>query len=82
MRALSPADLQGLVEGVTKSVWVRKRRVELVSQDVRRKGSANSGGDQVDVLLEVGAREGGWSAMADVGGLKRCVAERVAPRFG
>ncbi|GAA5991943.1 hypothetical protein JCM10908_002281 [Rhodotorula pacifica] len=73
MRALIPTDLQSLVEGVTKSVWVRKRRVDVVSVDVEHRDEPPVEQDKVDLILEVEERESGWRAMADVGGLKRCL---------
>jgi signal transduction histidine kinase len=70
MRALTPTDLHSLVEGVTKSVWVRKRRVDVVTADVDHYHARNAQ-DKVDLILEVEERDTGWRAMADVGGLKR-----------
>ncbi|GAA5870966.1 hypothetical protein JCM3774_003491 [Rhodotorula dairenensis] len=72
MRALIPTDLQSLIEGVTKSVWVRKRRVDVVSASVDG-GQALHEQEDVDLILEVEERDTGWRAMADVGGLKRCL---------
>lgn len=72
LRAVVATDLHSLVEGVTKSVWVRKRRVELVSNDVEQ-GDHRKRDEQVDLILDVADRPSGWRAMADVGGLKRYV---------
>ncbi|BGP31509.1 hypothetical protein JCM10296v2_003274 [Rhodotorula toruloides] len=72
-RALVQTDLAALVEGVAKSTWVRKQRVDLVSEDLTKGEpdgkSAEKG--QVDLLLEVEERRNGWQALVDVGGLKR-----------
>lgn len=72
-RALVQTDLAALVEGVAKSTWVRKQRVDLVSEDLAKGEpdgkSAEKG--QVDLLLEVKERSSGWRALVDVGGLKR-----------
>ncbi|BGO91032.1 hypothetical protein NBRC10512_000161 [Rhodotorula toruloides] len=71
--ALVQTDLAALVEGVAKSTWVRKQRVDLVSEDLAKGEpdgkSAEKG--QVDLLLEVKERSSGWRALVDVGGLKR-----------
>ncbi|GAA6057133.1 hypothetical protein NBRC10513_004371 [Rhodotorula toruloides] len=72
-RALVQTDLAALVEGVAKSTWVRKQRVDLVSEDLA-KGEPDGKSDekgQVDLLLEVEERRNGWQALVDVGGLKR-----------
>ncbi|BGP24117.1 sensor histidine kinase/response regulator [Rhodotorula toruloides] len=72
-RALVQTDLSALVEGVAKSTWVRKQRVDLVSGDLSRsqQSTETAEKDQVDLLLEVEERKNGWLALIDVGGLKR-----------
>lgn len=78
-RAFVQTDLCSLIEGVVKSTWVRKQRVDSVSTDLSkphlRSGLAttDAADGQVDLVLEIEERKGGWSGFADVGGLKRCV---------
>ncbi|KAM0790161.1 hypothetical protein ACM66B_005480 [Microbotryomycetes sp. NB124-2] len=66
-------DLALLAEDVIKATWVRKRRSDIVANDVSNetasKTSMNAPG--VDVVLEVEQREQGWLAWVDTGGLKR-----------
>lgn len=71
-RAFAVSDLDSLVEGVTKSTWVRKQRVDAVTADLSRAGGAVGSEKKVDLVLEVEERRGSWKAMVDVGGLKRC----------
>ncbi|BGP39437.1 hypothetical protein JCM10450v2_003390 [Rhodotorula kratochvilovae] len=77
-RAFAQSALDALVEGVTKSTWVRKQRVDAVTADL---GKAADGAEpregKVDLLLEVEERRGGWRAMIDVGGLKRVLLNLV-----
>ncbi|GAA5863031.1 hypothetical protein JCM1840_002443 [Sporobolomyces johnsonii] len=75
-RSLSYADLALLVEGVAKSTWIRKQRVDLVSADLGGvRGDALAAGEvrkaTVDLVLEVEERREGWGVMVDVGGMKR-----------
>lgn len=81
-RSLARHDLETLAEDVSKAVWVRKKRVDLVSADANASNSRGGGGrrgscDQqqqqgkVDVVLEVMEREGGWGVWVDAGGMKR-----------
>jgi len=84
-RSLARHDLETLAEDVSKAVWVRKKRVDLVSADAnasnaqsgkRRKSSTTSEmlPGKVDVVLEVqerGEGEGGWGVWVDAGGMKR-----------
>ncbi|GAA5903808.1 hypothetical protein JCM5296_003931 [Sporobolomyces johnsonii] len=75
-RSLSYADLALLVEGVAKSTWIRKQRVDLVSVDLGGvRGDALAAGEvrkaTVDLVLEVEERREGWGVMVDVGGMKR-----------
>ncbi|GAA5946131.1 hypothetical protein JCM3765_000128 [Sporobolomyces pararoseus] len=70
-RSLARHDLESLAEDVTKAVWVRKKRVDLVSADAAMangKPSDNPKGN-VDVILEVEERE--WGCWVDAGGMKR-----------
>lgn len=70
-RSLARHDLESLAEDVTKAVWVRKKRVDLVSADAAMangKPSDNPKGN-VDVILEVEERD--WGCWVDAGGMKR-----------
>ncbi|GAA6026286.1 hypothetical protein JCM11491_006615 [Sporobolomyces phaffii] len=70
-RSLARHDLESLCEDVTKAVWVRKKRVDLVSADAavaNRKPSDHPKGS-VDVILEVQERD--WGCWVDAGGMKR-----------
>ncbi|GAA5994661.1 hybrid sensor histidine kinase/response regulator [Rhodotorula paludigena] len=82
-RAFVQTDLCSLIEGVVKSTWVRKQRVDSVSTDLSkphlRSGLAttDAADGQVDLVLEIEERKGGWSGFADVGGLKRVLLNLV-----
>lgn len=69
-RSLTQTDLSALIEGVLKSTWVKKRRVDLASVDL---GAAPHSDDKgkVDLILEVEGKEDGWEVMTDIGGMKR-----------
>lgn len=56
-------DLEKLLEDVVLATWVRKRRVDLVTDQEKPV--------KVDVILAIEERMTGWIAMIDVGGLKR-----------
>ncbi|GAA5926102.1 hypothetical protein JCM3775_005204 [Rhodotorula graminis] len=73
-RAFVVSDLGALVEGVTKSTWVRKQRVDAVTADLAK---LVEGEKKVDLVLELEERAGGWQAMIDVGGLKRVLLNLV-----
>ncbi|KAM0753373.1 hypothetical protein T439DRAFT_379064 [Meredithblackwellia eburnea MCA 4105] len=73
-RSLTPADLDRIAEDVAKSVWIRKRRVDLASVDTqggKPLPSPRGTAPGVDVILEVEERAEGWCTMVDVGGMKR-----------
>lgn len=73
-RAFVVSALDQLVEGVTKSTWVRKQRVDAVTADLAK---VDEGDKKVDLVLELEDRAGGWQAMIDVGGLKRVLLNLV-----
>lgn len=94
-RSLARHDLETLAEDVSKAVWVRKKRVDLVSADAnasnaqsgkRRKSSTTSEmlPGKVDVVLEVqkrGEGEGDWGVWVDAGGMKRVLLNILGVRF-
>lgn len=66
-------DLEQLAEDVVRATWVRKRRIDLVSEEVGRPPSGlRSLSGTVEVILEVMVRDD-WKARIDVGGMKRFV---------
>ncbi|GAA5933802.1 hybrid sensor histidine kinase/response regulator [Sporobolomyces koalae] len=72
-RSLARNNLETLAEDVSKAVWVRKKRVDLVSADAAGSNgkSIDETGAKVDVVLEVQERKGGWGVWVDAGGMKR-----------
>ncbi|GAA6058264.1 hypothetical protein JCM3770_004330 [Rhodotorula araucariae] len=76
-RAFTQCALDALVEGVTKSTWVRKQRVDAVTADLAKPLDEAGREGAVDLLLEIEERKGGWKAMIDVGGLKRVLLNLV-----
>ncbi|GAA5841100.1 hypothetical protein JCM11251_008018 [Rhodosporidiobolus azoricus] len=78
-RAAVTADLEGIVDGILKSAWVRKQRTSLVERDVGKPSREDAAADssKVSLVLEVEARKGGWGVMVDVGGLKRVLLNLV-----
>ncbi|GAA5977708.1 hypothetical protein JCM11641_001384 [Rhodosporidiobolus odoratus] len=68
-RALVPADLAGIVESVTKSVWIRKHRSDLVHTDADKPEDPEA--QDLKLVLEVDERKGDWGVLIDVGGIKR-----------
>lgn len=74
-RAVSPANLEQLLEDVSKATWVRKKRTDLVSADVATpNGFAQKPRTpipQVDLILEVEKRAAGWTGLFDLGATKR-----------
>ncbi|GAA5886580.1 hypothetical protein JCM16303_006618 [Sporobolomyces ruberrimus] len=70
-RSLARHDLESLAEDVTKAVWVRKKRVDLVSADaaLANKKPSDNPKTNVDVILEV--QERAWGCWVDAGGMKR-----------
>ncbi|GAA6039138.1 hypothetical protein JCM8097_005344 [Rhodosporidiobolus ruineniae] len=78
-RALVPADLESLAEGVMRSTWVRKQRSDLVTADVRHAVQADP--TKVKLVLEVEERKGGWGVLVDVGGLKRILLNLTGNAF-
>ncbi|GAA5906724.1 hypothetical protein JCM6882_003285 [Rhodosporidiobolus microsporus] len=73
-RAAVPADLESLVEGITKSTWIKRQRSALVEKDVMNPVEETS---RVSLVLEVEERKGGWGVLVDVGGLKRVLLNLV-----
>lgn len=69
-RNLTQIDLSALIEGVLKTTWDRKRRLDSATADL---GSARQVERQgkVDLILEVEGKEDGWEVMTDIGGMKR-----------
>lgn len=81
---LATSDLARLAEDVTKAVYVRKRRTDLVSVDTSwtsTNGKPRTPGTKVDVILEVTERAGGWNCWMDPGEQQESVAPFVAWRY-
>ncbi|ORY74544.1 hypothetical protein BCR35DRAFT_306686 [Leucosporidium creatinivorum] len=75
-RAVTPTNLEQLLEDVSKATWVRKKRTDLVTADVGtpKDGSAQqprTPSPQVDLILEVENRAAGWTGLFDLGATKR-----------
>ncbi|GAA6059846.1 hypothetical protein JCM10212_003758 [Sporobolomyces blumeae] len=71
-RSLARNDLETLAEDVSKAVWVRKKRTDLVSADAAASnGKPETEKGKVDVILEVQERTEGWGVWVDAGGMKR-----------
>ncbi|KAI5476549.1 sensor histidine kinase/response regulator [Pseudohyphozyma bogoriensis] len=69
---VATVNLQTVVEQAAKATWLRKRRLEVVSQDARAGTNADSSSvDNVDLILEFQKREAGWNAVVDAAGIKR-----------
>ncbi|GAA5941688.1 hybrid sensor histidine kinase/response regulator [Sporobolomyces koalae] len=70
---LAKIDLSHAIDLLLKSVWIRKKRIDLASIDL---GEAHSleketASTKLDLILEIDAKEDGWEVMTDVGGLQR-----------
>ncbi|GAA6032936.1 hypothetical protein JCM8097_000055 [Rhodosporidiobolus ruineniae] len=74
-RSLAKHDLAQIAEDVCKAVWVKKKRVDLVSADAAAAAGRGPQSPQgkVDVILEIEERKGGWGVWVDAGGLKRVI---------
>lgn len=75
-RAVTPTNLEQLLEDVSKATWVRKKRTDLVAADVgiSKDGAGQSPRTplpQVDLILEVENRTAGWTGLFDLGAMKR-----------
>ncbi|KAH8922496.1 hypothetical protein BT69DRAFT_1334648 [Atractiella rhizophila] len=71
LRTLTTVDLAALAEEVARGSWMRKRKSEAVSVDAEGPKNASELPNDVDIILEVEDRKGGWLADVDVAGLKR-----------